>query len=407
MPVSKKQMEILAFPYTDYEALICDGSIRSGKTSFMSVAFVDWMMREFDRREFILLGKTVGSARRNVVLPFEAMMRTRERYRCRWRQTESALEITDGRHTNVWRVFGAKDKSSYQLIQGMTAAGLFVDEVALCDREAVNQAIARCSVEGSRLWFNCNPDSPEHWFRKEWILQLERRNAMHVHMTMDDNPSLSARIRERYARSYDGVFKRRYIDGEWVIAEGLVYSMPRERFRKGFELSPGELCYVSVDYGITNPFAALMWAVRGGVAYCFDEWGHDSREAGYRMTDGELYEGLERWIGSRNVQEVVVDPSASSFIEEINRHGRFDAVKAVNDVLPGIQRVQRGLNKGAIKISPNCRELLKEFDAYAWDEKASQRGEDAIIKQHDHYCDSMRYWSSTIGRDIIPELADY
>lgn len=405
MPVSRKQLEILAFPYTDYECLICDGSIRSGKTSFMSIAFVDWMMENFDRKEFILLGKTVGSARRNVIAPLTNVAVMRERYGFRWRQTESALEVTSGRRTNLWRVFGAKDTSSYQLIQGMTAAGMLCDEVALCDRQAVEQAVARCSVPGSRLWFNCNPESPEHWFRREWILQPEKHNALHIHLTMDDNPALDEKIKQRYVNTYEGVFKKRYIDGEWVMAEGLVYRFTPEDCEE-FAPYDDEVCYVSIDYGITNPFAALMWCVRDGVAHCFDEWGHDSKQEGYRLTDSELYDGLQAWIGNRNVAEIVIDPSASSFIEEIDRHGRFYAQKANNDVINGIQRTQRGLQSGSVKIGVRCAETRKEFGLYLWDEKASKRGEDAVVKQNDHYMDSMRYFVNTVGRDIVPELSD-
>ena len=268
--ISPKQRKILAFPYSKYDALICDGSIRSGKTSFMTVAYVDWAMDNFDGMRFIIGGKTVESAVRNVVEPFMMMTRTKKKFAVKWNTAKHRMTVSLGGKTNYFDVFGGKDKASFMLVQGFTAAGCFIDEVALCERSFVEQAIARCSVDGSRLWFNCNPGPPKHWFRVEWILQLQRHNALHLHFTMDDNPSLSPHIRERYERMYSGVFKLRYIDGLWVVAEGLVYPMWSDSYVQ--ELEPKldksgkdkRQYIIAIDYGIKNPFAAIMLTVSEG-----------------------------------------------------------------------------------------------------------------------------------------------
>ena len=213
MGLSEKQLEILRWPYTGRRALICDGAVRSGKTSVMSLSFLLWAMGAFDRRSLALCGKTVGSAERNIIQPLLSMTYLQENFTLAYSRSEHVLTVTRGPKTNRFYVFGGRDESSYMLIQGVTLAGVLLDEVALMPRSFVEQAIARCSVQGSRLWFNCNPEGPQHWFYQEWILKSESRNALYLHFTMEDNPSLSQRIRQRYRTSYSGAFYRRFILG--------------------------------------------------------------------------------------------------------------------------------------------------------------------------------------------------
>lgn len=390
--ISDKQKKILAFPYTDYDALICDGSIRSGKTSIMFLAYVDWAMREFDQKRFIVLGKTVGSAVRNVVQPYMMLGYARQKYSIRFNRADNRMTVSDGKHTNHFDVFGAKDESSYMLIQGFTAAGCFVDEVALCVRSAVEQSLARCSVDGSRFWFNCNPDSPRHWFYLEWILKAKERNALHLHFNLRDNPSLTERIIRRYESQYSGVFKQRYIDGKWVLAEGLVYQIEREKYAMKKDPQGGEW-YISIDYGITNPFAAILWNVSGDRACAVDEYYFDSKAEGRRRTDPEHYEAVERLAGDRFIEAVVVDPSATSFKEQIARGDRFDYINANNDVVNGIAVTSSMLENSDIQISGKCSNLLSEMQLYRWDDKADK---DAVIKENDHACDAMRYMANTV-----------
>lgn len=221
--ISPKQKKILAFPYSDYDALICDGAVRSGKTSIMMVAFVDWAMREFSGQRFGICGKTVDSTTKNIIVPYISMSYAKDRYTLRWRRSDKLLEVKRGAVTNWFEVFGGKDESSFMLIQGRTLAGVLLDEVVLMPESFVNQALARCSVDGARLWFSCNPDNPNHWFKKSWIDRNKERNALYLHFSMRDNPSLSGKTLERYESMYDGVFYDRYILGRWVAAEGLIY----------------------------------------------------------------------------------------------------------------------------------------------------------------------------------------
>lgn len=221
--ISKKQKKILAFPYSRYDALICDGAVRSGKTSIMMWAFVRWAMENFSGQRFGVCGRTVDSCTKNIIVPFTAMSLAKERYIIRWRRGDKVMEVRRGAVTNYFEVFGGKDEASYTLIQGRTLAGVLLDEVVLMPRSFVEQALARCSVDGARLWFSCNPGSPHHWFYQEWIKRSRERNALYLHFEMTDNPGLSKRTLERYENMYAGIFYDRYVRGLWVAAEGIVY----------------------------------------------------------------------------------------------------------------------------------------------------------------------------------------
>lgn len=221
--ISPRQQKILAFPYSKYDALICDGAVRSGKTSIMMWAFVRWAMENFRGQRFGVCGRTVDSCTKNIIVPFTAMSLAKERYIIRWRRGDKVMEVRRGAVTNYFEVFGGKDEASYTLIQGRTLAGVLLDEVVLMPRSFVEQALARCSVDGARLWFSCNPGSPHHWFYQEWIKRSRERNALYLHFEMTDNPGLSKRTLERYENMYAGIFYDRYVRGLWVAAEGIVY----------------------------------------------------------------------------------------------------------------------------------------------------------------------------------------
>ena len=221
--ISNKQKKILAFPYSRYDALICDGAVRSGKTSIMMWAFVRWAMENFSGQRFGVCGRTVDSCTKNIIVPFTAMSLAKERYIIRWRRGDKVMEVRCGAVTNYFEVFGGKDEASYTLIQGRTLAGVLLDEVVLMPRSFVEQALARCSVDGARLWFSCNPGSPHHWFYQEWIKRSRERNELYLHFEMTDNPGLSKRTLERYENMYAGIFYDRYVRGLWVAAEGIVY----------------------------------------------------------------------------------------------------------------------------------------------------------------------------------------
>ena len=228
MPISNKQKQIRAFTYTDYDALICDGAIRSGKTMFMIIAFIDDAMRRFNNQSFGICGKTVDSTFKNIIDPYITLTYVKKKYKIKLKRSDKLMIVRCGNVRNTFEIFGGKDESSYQLIQGRTFAGVFFDEVVLQPESFVNQALARCSVDGARSWFNCNPGSPEHWFYKQWVCKLKKHNAFRIHFELEDNPSLSEKTIQKYHNDYTGVFFQRYVLGLWVVAEGLVYDFGEE-----------------------------------------------------------------------------------------------------------------------------------------------------------------------------------
>lgn len=402
MPLGQKQLEILRFRRTSYSYLICDGAVRSGKTSIMMVGFVDDAMERFNAQRFGICGKTVDSAIKNVIEPYISMRYAQQSYQIKWSRSGKILTITKGGVTNIFEVFGGKDESSYMLIQGRTLAGCLIDEVVLQPRSFVEQAITRCSVTGSKIWFSCNPAGTQHWFNQEWILHAEKRNALHLHFVLTDNPGLSPETIQRYEQAFSGVFYRRYILGEWVDAEGLVYPFFAANedtylFKDSIAGLEGRF-FVSIDYGTHNPCSMGLWVVNNGKAIRIKESYYDSTRTKVQRTDEEHYSELERLVKGYYIQSVIVDPSAASFIETIRRHGRFVVIQANNDVINGIRCVGSLLQAGLIKIHESCADSRREFGLYAWDEKSS---EDRVLKEFDHAMDDIRYFCYTI---FAPEV---
>lgn len=396
--ISQKQKKILAFPYSKYDVLICDGAVRSGKTSIMMWSFVDWAMREFSGQRFGICGKTVDSAAKNIVVPFISMSLAKERYTLRWRRSDKILEVRRGAVTNYFEVFGGKDESSFALIQGRTLAGVLLDEVVLMPESFVNQALARCSVKGNKKWFSCNPGSPQHWFYLEWIKKHREHNALYLHFEMTDNPALAPEVLDQYETMYSGVFYDRYVRGKWVLAEGLVYEFGEGNIvDEAPEYDPYHAAeyYISCDYGTLNPFSAGLWCWDGRTATRIREYYYSGRTENRNKTDEEYYTELEKLAGELPVRSIIVDPSAASFIEVVKRHGKFKVRKAVNDVLPGIATTARYLRSGTLKIHRSCTDAIREFGLYTWDESST---EDRPIKENDHAMDDIRYFVMTVLR---------
>lgn len=405
IPPSRKQLMVqtwwLAEKVRDHDGIIADGAIRSGKTMCMSMTYITWSMENFDGENFIIAGKTVGSCRRNVITPLKKMIASLG-YVVEDHRSDNYLTIRKNGKENYYYVFGGKDEASQDLVQGITAAGAFFDEVALMPESFVNQATGRCSVDGSKFWFNCNPESPYHWFKLNWLDKADEKNLLHLHFTMDDNPSLSEKIKNRYRSMYSGVFFKRYILGLWVMAEGVIYDM--------FDLDkhvvdPADIpaiqtnsYYVSCDYGTQNATVFHLWG-KGidGVWYCIREYYYSGRDAAVQKTDTEYADDLEKWLDGIKPQKIVVDPSAASFIAELKKR-KFSIKKAKNDVLDGIRFFASLLMNCSVKFSSECKMTLREFSSYVWDAKASKHGEDKPVKVFDHAMDSIRYFGYTIIR---------
>lgn len=403
-PFSKKQLKVLTWwkpssPVKGYDGIICDGSIRAGKTVSMALSYVMWAMESFEGENFGMCGKTIGSHRRNVITPLKKMLKSRG-YKVKDHRSENMLTITKDGVTNFFYIFGGKDESSQDLIQGITAAGMFFDEVALMVQSFVNQATGRLSVTGSKMWFNCNPAGPYHWFKEKWLDQKKEKNLLHLKFSMDDNLSLDEKTKRRYHRMYSGVFYRRYIKGEWAAASGLIFDMFDENKHKVPTIQREYVEYfVSCDYGTQNAMVYGLWGkcIEKGeeVWYKVKEYRYSGRETEKQKTDQEYYEDFEGFVGDLPIRGTVVDPSAASFIALLVRNKR-KVYKARNHVKEGIGNVGVALNTGIIYFNDCCNETFKEFASYIWDEKSVERGEDKPLKENDHHMDETRYFVNTI-----------
>lgn len=403
-PFSQKQKKVLTWwcdnsPVHDKDGIIADGAIRSGKTLCMSLSYVLWAMSSFKMQNFGMAGKTIGSFRRNVLFWLKLMLRSRG-YSVTDHRSDNMVEISKGDIVNFFYIFGGKDERSQDLIQGITLAGMFFDEVALMPESFVNQATGRCSVDGSKFWFNCNPDSPSHWFKVNWIDKAAEKHIIYLHFTMDDNLSLSERVKERYKAMYSGVFFDRFILGLWVIAEGLVYGMydkERNKFSGAYKYNASSSYYISIDYGTMNPFAAgLFELMQDGKVRMLKEAHYSGRETGVTVDNERYYEMIRALAADYPITSIIIDPSAAGMKATIRKYGEFTCTDGNNDVLNGIQEVTKYLNLGYLLIHDSCVETEKEFGAYAWDEKAI--GEDRVIKEYDHHMDLIRYFIYTVAK---------
>lgn len=400
--ISQKQAEIFRFPHESYDALICDGAVRSGKTVMMSTSYLEWAMNEFSDCNFAVCGKTVRAAERNIIMPLLSIRSITKKYEITYARSMSLMTVRHRGRTNYFYIFGGKDESSYALIQGITLAGVLFDEVALMPESFVDQAIARTiSIADAKLWFNCNPESPMHWFYTEWIQQAEKHNAKHVHFLMDDNPGLTEEQKEKAKAAFPGIFYQRYILGQWVAAEGLIYPMfnddnlYNDSTRKP-ELEALAQRYCAVDYGAENPCVFLDIYDDGDIVWVDREYYYDGRKERRTKTNDEYADDFQNFFAERPLlTSVICDPSAAAFIEQLRRRGYY--VKgANNDVLEGIRNVASLFYRRKIKVHERCAHFREEVHSYIWDDKARQRGEEKPLKENDHEQDGLRYFVNTV-----------
>ncbi len=395
-PFSAKQIMLLSWwtpssPYADWDGVIAEGSIRSGKTVAMVDAFVTWSLAAYPGgQDLIIAGRSMGALRRNVLKPLFQILRAKG-IAYHYHRSEHWLQIG----ACTYHLFGASTEASQDVVQGLTAAGALFDEVALMPQSFVDQAIGRCSVEGSKLFFNCNPEGPYHWFKTEFIDKAQQKRLVRLHYTLDDNLSLSERIKDRYRRMFSGVWYKRFILGLWVVAEGIIYDMwneaqhviaaPRDAY---------EQYAVAVDYGTSTVCVFGLYGLFRDTgswrAHKLKERYYDARRTSRQKTDTEHADDFAAWIAGIKPVAVYVDPSAASFMAELRRRG-YRVTPANNNVLDGIRFVSQMLSEGRYQVHASCTESIREMSSYAWDARAQERGEDKPLKQDDHASDETRY----------------
>jgi PBSX family phage terminase large subunit len=365
------------------------GAVRSGKTIASLLAFLIAVATAPDQGLIFICGKTLQTIERNVIGPLQdtALFGTvaRDVHHTRGATTATIL----GRTVHL---IGASNALAEDKIRGATVYLAYVDEATLVPEAFWTQLLARLSVPGARLLATTNPDGPMHWLRQKFLLRVGELNLRYWHFTLDDNPSLDPAYVASLKKEYVGLWYRRFIKGEWCLAEGSIYDMWDEARHVVPEVPHIERWIsTGIDYGMGNPFHAVRFGIAGGVIYGTSEYRYNPRMQLQQMTDATYADALIKWWGDERPPWTVVDPSATSFINELQVTRKIPTIGAVNDVVDGIRLVAKLLALDLLKFHVSCKGLREEFPGYSWDPKAAEKGIDQPIKAGDHGLDASRY----------------
>ena len=364
---------------------LLEGSVSSGKTWISLVLWGFWLATMPQNQLYLMCGKSLTTLKRNCLIPLEAMFG-----QSNFSFSTSAKEAyLFGRRILLE---GANDARSEGKIRGLTLQGAYCDELTLFPKDFFVMLLSRLRVPGAKLIATTNPDSPEHWLKKEYIDRMAELDMLTMRFLLDDNTTLDRQYVESVKKEYTGVFYNRFILGEWAIAEGLIYpQFDREKHIEQRDNPQGEW-YISVDYGTLNAFSAGLWCYDGTTAYRAAEYYYSGRETRKQLTNAQYLQRIQQLAVSHKIECVIVDPSAASFIAEL-RNADFTVRKGKNAVVDGIRRVSSALQAGKLQFSPDCKGCIREFGLYRWDESCS---EDRPIKENDHAMDDVRYFVNTI-----------
>ncbi len=384
MSFSQKQTEYLM--NCNHRWNVKTGATRSGKTFLDYFVIPKRILKCQQNGLIVLLGNTKGTLERNILEPMRSI----------W-SPELVGQISSNNTVNIFGkkcyALGADKINQVSKLQGAAFEYCYGDEITTWHEDVFQMLKSRLSCPNSCFDGTCNPESPMHWFKK--FLESDADIYQQAY-TIDDNPFLDPTFVENLKNEYSGtVYYDRFILGKWALASGLVYPMFKVGRLEDVSILKKGRWFISVDYGTYNPFSAGLWCVAGEKAYRIKEFYYSGRKSLMPKTDEEYYSELEKLAGDRYIERVVIDPSASSFIETIKRHKRFRVFHANNEVVSGIRNVATALNKGMLQILPECKDSITEFGLYSWNDKSVQ---DEPIKENDHAMDEIRYFVRTILR---------
>jgi len=372
---------------------IAEGAVSSGKSHVMMYRFLDELRKGpmgdgvtgFD---FMIGGKSESSVIRNVLRPLD-------------KELGNILKFNHSqRYFELWGnriyVVGANDERAEGKIRGWTLGGALIDEATLSPQSFFKMALSRLRVPGAKMLATTNPDSKFHWLKTDFIDKFidDKKQLADFKFVLDDNPYLTDSYKESLKKEYSGLWYRRFIEGQWVQAEGAIYDFFDQEIHTVKE-APTYAKYFTLgcDYGTKNAFAAVLVGFNDDhhpALWVEKEYYWDSQTMGYSKTDAEYAIDLQREFGGYPIKLIYLDPSAKSFETELKRN-RMPVRQAKNEVIDGIRCVATLLSQGDLVIKRNCINLLKEFESYVWDEKSIRMGEDKPVKQRDHALDALRY----------------
>ncbi|MGI5353470.1 PBSX family phage terminase large subunit [Streptomyces sp. CA-250714] len=400
LPLSRKQLRSIGQARARIN--LWHGSVRSGKTIASLLAFVIAVATAGPSGLIIICGRSLQTIERNCLDPLQdvALFGPLARHVQHTRGATTATIL--GRTVHL---IGAADARAEGRLRGLTAQLAYVDEATLMPEGFWTQLLARLSVPGARLYATTNPDSPRHWLKTGYLDRSHELDMRAWHFKLRDNPSLSRAYVDALAAEYVGLWRRRMIDGAWVVAEGAIYDMWDEGQHVVDELPQMRRYWAGTDYGTTNAFAALLLGEGvDGRLYVCSEWRHDSRRVHRQMTDAQYSAAVRNWLATWRHPDAApdapagvtpewtfIDPSAASFITQMWADGFPGIARAQNDVTDGIRSVAALLASGRLLVHRSCEGLLGEMAGYCWDPAATEKGEDKPLKVDDHSCDALRY----------------
>ncbi|HEY1176735.1 MAG TPA: PBSX family phage terminase large subunit [Phytomonospora sp.] len=380
---------------------VWEGAVRSSKTISSIMKWLRYT-RTGPQGALLMVGKTERTLKRNIVDPIQEMVGTK---RCKFKSGTGEVELL-GRTIYV---AGAHDEGSADRIKGLTLAGAYGDELTTWPESFYSMLGTRLSIPGAQMFGTTNPGAPTHWLMRDHLkrarVHLDRHgniltshdpealNLSRFSFQLADNPSLTAEYVEEISKEFTGLFYRRYVLGEWVLAEGAIFDKWDENLHVVDELpSIQEWIAVGIDYGTVNPFHAVMLGLGAdGILYATSEYRHDSRAARKQKTDTEYADDILAWLASKPTPaHLIVDPSAASFRQEMRSRG-YHTGAGDNSVLDGIRTLAGLLGRGVLKIHRSCTGLIDEMPGYSWDDKAAEKGLDEPLKLDDHGVDALRY----------------
>lgn len=384
--------------------------MRSVKTSTGSYSFAQWASYSFDQEDFALIGKTIGTCLRNVVRPLRKMLSVEPSFKVQERRSNAEgyhLEITnlENDHTNLFWVYGGKDESSQDLIQGKTLAGGLLDEVLLMPLSFVNQFLSRLSVEGAKAWFTFNPDAPTHELYVN-ILDpyVDQQKALYIHLTMDDNPSLSQDVKDRIAGQWPvgSVWHRRNVLGERVAAEGAIYSFFSSDPKDGYVITdlPNDFARwrVAIDYGQDHPTTMGLY----GYSSQLESWVlvkeyYKTMQTNDALSSDFALEML-RWGDNEIYPEFVDVDTGGGGLALLNQlrqdYPNLDNIRhAIKvNVNAEIASFASALYTHRFRYYDQCKRSIKETANYLWAKKPVGSGKEEPLKVNDDGPDRDRYF---------------
>lgn len=376
-----------------------EGAVRSGK-SFISL--IRWLkyIKEAPEGNLVMVGRTATTIKHNLIDEICNLVGADAKYYI----GKSELKLFGRR---IYLV-GASDERAETKIRGSTFAGAYIDEITLIPESFFIMLLSRISIPNAKIFATTNPDSPYHWLKVNYIDRQDELDLKLWKFKLDDNPSLTEAFKTNLKAEYRGLWSRRYIDGEWCLAEGTIYDFFDTKLHCiDFPPGQGREYYVGVDYGTTNP-AAFVLVAYNNMHYpnywIEKEYYYDSSKHNRQKTDSEYAEDLKNFIGDIPVKQIYIDPSAASFKLECQRNGTRNILDAENEVLDGIRFVASMFNNGSLKICKACVNLIHEMSSYVWDSKSKDIGVDKPLKQNDHIVDALRYciatrWGKNAGQE--------